>query len=63
MTYLREKYDTIEVDARSIHELVKVLHTPHQKSYAEKLAKPFEKEEIYQAFELEENGRHPALMG
>jgi hypothetical protein len=34
-SYLREKYDTIEIDARSIQELVEVLHTTHQKSYAE----------------------------
>ena len=62
-SYLREKYDTIEVDARSIHELAKVLHTPCQKSYAEELVKPFEKEEFTRRFEQEDNGRRPALMG
>jgi hypothetical protein len=39
-SYLREKHDMIDVDARSIQELVTVLHTPHQTSYAEKLSKP-----------------------
>ena len=43
-SYLREKYDRIEVDARSIQELVKILNTPGQKSYAEELETAFEKE-------------------
>jgi hypothetical protein len=62
-SYLQEKYDTIDVDASSIQELVTVLHTPHQTSYAEKLAKPFEKEDIYQALRAEGQRKAPGVDG
>jgi hypothetical protein len=62
-SYLREKYDKIEVDAHSIQKLVDVLNTPSQKLYAEELVQPFGKDEIYQAFRAGGQRKAPGVDG
>jgi hypothetical protein len=62
-SYLREKYGKIEVDARIIQKLVKILITPGQNSYAEELEKPFEKDEIYQAYRAGGQRKAPGVDG
>jgi hypothetical protein len=59
-SYLREKYDKIEVD---VQKLVEVLNTPCQKLYAEEVVQPFGKEEIYQAFRAGGQRKAPGVDG